>query len=236
MSPNQKYFNIIISRHFVRSVLQRQRGAGSQPERAAALPSRRWKDQATPGRRQPWLCALSSAMFPRRLQQYVIDKCTSLRCLVCSAGLIEFEETSAMTHDDLSNLSFLHIILSTTGRITLRSLKENQRSDKEATQTSASRVSIPYSYLVAMASVIRTMIPDVAPYRYPHTHRTVTGSRLLGMLITHSTIRIMSCTANVSQASQRPVTKLLSERRFLPPLTHRSYAHTWQDSAWRQLF
>ena len=158
MSPN-----IIISRHFVRSVLQRQRGAGGQPERATALPSRRRKDQVTPGRRQPWVCALSSAMFPRRLQQYVVDKCTSFRCLVCSTGLIEFEETSAMTHDDLSNLSFLHIILSTNGRIALRSLAENQRSDKEATQASASRVSIPYSYLVAMASVFRTITPGVTP-------------------------------------------------------------------------
>ena len=162
MSPNQKYFNIIISRYFVLSVLQRQRGTAGQPERAAALPSRRWKDRATPGRRQPWLCALSSAMFPRRLQQYV-DQCTFLRCLVCSAGLIEFEETSAMTHDDLSNLSFLHIILSTNGRITLRSPTENQRSDKEATQASASLVSIPYSYVVAMASIFRTITPGVTP-------------------------------------------------------------------------
>ena len=102
-------------------------------------------------------------MFPRRLQQYV-EKCTSLRCLVCSAGLIEFEETSAMTHDDLSNLSFQHIILSTNGRITLRSLTENQRSDKEATQASPSRVSIPYSYLVAMASVFRTITPVATPF------------------------------------------------------------------------
>ena len=210
MSPNKKYFNIIISRHFVRSVLQRQRGVGGQPERAAALPSRRWKDRATPGRRQPWLCALSSAMFPRRLQQYV-EKCTSLRCLVCSAGLIEFEKTSAITHDDLSNLSFLHIILSTNGRITLRSPTENQRSDKEATQASASLVSIPYSYLVAMASIVSYHNSRRYPYRYPHIHRTVTGSRLLGMLITHSIVRIMSCSANVSQTSQRPVTKLVSE-------------------------
>ena len=141
-----------------------------------------------------------------------------------------------MTQDDLSNLSFLHIILSTNRRITLRSPTENQRSDKEG--YADKRTPCLDTLLVSGRHGVRFSYYHSSRYpcRYPHIHRTVPESRLFGMLITHATIRIMSCSANVSQASQRSATKLVSERRFLQPPSHRSYTHLWQENAWRRNF